>query len=85
MKFGSKMAIFGMIWGGFEGFGPCLGITQPPTTFGRNLPIKTGFFTPSLIADFHFIIVICSLVVDVPAEVFDQSLPLLVMVFNKSD
>ena len=29
VKFGLKKAIFGVIWGGFEGFGPCLGITHP--------------------------------------------------------
>ena len=29
VKFGSKKAIFGEIWGGFEGFGPCLGISHP--------------------------------------------------------
>ena len=29
MKFGSKRAIFGVIWGGFEGFGPCLGVSHP--------------------------------------------------------
>ena len=29
MKFGSKKAIFGVIWGGFEGFGPCLGVSHP--------------------------------------------------------
>ena len=29
MKFGSKKAIFGAIWGVFEGFGPCLGSSFP--------------------------------------------------------
>ena len=29
VKFGSKRAIFGVIMGGFEGFGPCLGISHP--------------------------------------------------------
>ena len=29
MKFGLKKAIFGVIWGGFEGFGPCLGNSHP--------------------------------------------------------
>ena len=29
MKFGSKRAIFGVIWGGFEGFGACLGVSHP--------------------------------------------------------
>ena len=45
VKFGSKMAIFGMIWGGFKGFGPCLGISHPnPTTFGKDFSNKTSFF-----------------------------------------
>ena len=30
MKFGSKKAIFGVIWGGFEVFGPFLGVSHPP-------------------------------------------------------
>ena len=50
MKFGSKKAIFGVIWGGgFEGFGPCLGNSHPtqwhPPTFGKDLPKKSFFYT----------------------------------------
>ena len=82
MKFGSKNAIVGVIWG----FDLVWESATPPTHIWEKSPNKKlGFITPSLIADFHCMIVICSLVVDVPAEVFDQSLPLLVMVFNKSD
>ena len=29
VKFRSKRAIFRVIWGGFEGFGPCLGMSRP--------------------------------------------------------
>ena len=29
MKFGSKRAILGVILGGFEGFGTCLGVSHP--------------------------------------------------------
>ena len=29
VKFGLKKAIFGVIWGGFEVFGSCLGVSHP--------------------------------------------------------
>ena len=50
VKFGSKKAIFGVIWGGVAGFRSCLGISHPnQPTFGGNLPPKKRyFFTPSL-------------------------------------
>ena len=33
-----------MIWGGFEGFGPCLGISHPTNThLGKLSPKKNGF------------------------------------------
>ena len=44
MKFGSKKAIFGVILGGFEGFGPA----TPPTHIWERSPKKTFFFIPSL-------------------------------------
>ena len=45
MKFGSKRAIFGVIWGGFEGFGPCLGISHPTHPhLGEISPPKKVFF-----------------------------------------
>ena len=47
-------AIFGVIWGGFEVFGPCLGISHPhPPTFGKDLPKKNvSFWMPSLICKY---------------------------------
>ena len=44
VKFGSKKTIFGVIWGGFEGFGPCLGIRHPPTHVWENFPQKKRCF-----------------------------------------
>ena len=45
MKFGSKKAIFGAIWGGFEGFGPCLGNSHPTHPhLGKISPKKNGSF-----------------------------------------
>ena len=45
VKFGSKKAIFGVIWGGFEGFGPCLGISHPTHPhLGKISQKKTFFF-----------------------------------------
>ena len=46
MKFGSKKAIFGAIWGGdFEGFGPCLGISHPTHPhLGKISQKKTFYF-----------------------------------------
>ena len=45
MKFGSKKAIFGVIWGGFEGFGPCLGVSHPTHPhLGEISQKKNGFF-----------------------------------------
>ena len=45
MKFGSKKAIFGAIWGEFEGFGPCLGISHPTHPhLGKISQRKTFFF-----------------------------------------
>ena len=45
MKFGSKRAIFGVIWGGFEGFGPCLGDSHPTHPhLGEISQKKTVFF-----------------------------------------
>ena len=45
MKFGSKKAIFGVIWGGFEGFGPCLGNSHPTHPhLGKISQKKTFFF-----------------------------------------
>ena len=45
VKFGSKKAIFAVIWGGFEGVGPCLGIS-PPTHphLGKISQKKRNFF-----------------------------------------
>ena len=40
MKFVSKNAIFGVIWGDFEGFGPCLGISHP---FNFSLKFQLNF------------------------------------------
>ena len=62
MKFGSKRAIFGVIWGGFEGFGPCLGFSHPthPHLGERDLQKKVCFlllpicaFGSHLVVDFH--------------------------------
>ena len=45
VKFGSKRAIFGVIWGGLEGFGPCLGISHPTHPhLGEISQKKTIFF-----------------------------------------
>ena len=45
VKFGSTMAIFGVIWGGFEGFGPCLRISHPTHPhLGEISQKKTVFF-----------------------------------------
>ena len=44
MKFGSKKAIFGVIWGGFEGFGPCLGISHPTHPHLGEISQKNFFF-----------------------------------------
>ena len=44
MKFGSKKAIFGAIWEGFEGFGPCLGISHPTHPHLGKISQKNGFF-----------------------------------------
>ena len=43
MKFGSKKA-FGVIWGGFEGFGPCLGISHPTHPHLGEISQKKRFF-----------------------------------------
>ena len=51
MKFGSKRAIFGVIWGGFEGFGPCLGISHPIHPHLVKISQKKCFFTPSQIVN----------------------------------
>ena len=50
MTFGSKKAIFGVIWGGVKGFGPCLGISQ-----STHPHLGKSFFMPSLIPDLIFI------------------------------
>ena len=53
MKFGSKKAIFGVIWGGFEVFGPCLGVSHPTHPhLGEISQKKTGFFFGSPPKDF---------------------------------
>ena len=44
MKFGSKKAIFGVIWGGLEGFGPCLGISHPTHPHLGEISQKKRFF-----------------------------------------
>merc|ERR1712173_12216 len=45
VKFGSKRAIFGVIWEGFEGFGPCLGVSHPTHPhLGEISQKKNGFF-----------------------------------------
>ena len=44
MKFGSKKAIFGAIWGGFEEFGPCLGISHPTHPHLGKISQKNVFF-----------------------------------------
>ena len=44
MKFGSKKAIFGVIWCGFEGFGPCWESATPPTHIWEKSPKETFFF-----------------------------------------
>ena len=44
MKFGSKKAIFGVIWGGFEGFGPCLGNSHPTHPHLGKISQKKRFF-----------------------------------------
>ena len=53
MKFGSKKVIYGVICGGLEGFGPCLGIShlthphlgeisQEKRVFSYSFPIEEG-------------------------------------------
>ena len=44
MKFGSKRAIFGVIWGVFEGFGPCLGVSHPTHPHLREISQKKKQF-----------------------------------------
>ena len=44
MKFGSKKAIFWVIWGGFEGFEPCLGISHPTHPHLGKISQKKRFF-----------------------------------------
>ena len=44
VKFGSKRAIFGVIWGGFEGFGPCLGVSHPTHPHLGEISQKKRFF-----------------------------------------
>ena len=44
MKFGSKKAIFGAIWGGFEGFGPCLGVSHPTHPYLGEISQKKPVF-----------------------------------------
>ena len=44
VKFGSKKAIFGVIWGGLEGFGPCLGISHPTHPHLGEISQKKPFF-----------------------------------------
>ena len=44
VKFGSKRAIFGAIWGGFEGFGPCLGISHPTHPHLGKISQKKRFY-----------------------------------------
>ena len=55
MKFGSKRAIFGVIWGVLTFFG-----NQPPhpPTFGRDLPKKTFFLLLPLLCCYDFIMII---------------------------
>ena len=44
-----KKAIFGAIWGGFEGFGPCLGISHPTHPhLGKISKKKNVFLAASL-------------------------------------
>ena len=47
MKFGSKRAILEVIWGGFEGFGPCLGISHPTNPYLGKIYQKTFFLDGS--------------------------------------
>ena len=59
MKFGSKKAIFGAIWEGFEGFGPCLGISHPTHPhLGKISQKKRFFFIPSLSYDALYLVAI---------------------------
>ena len=44
MNFGSKKAIFGVILGCFEGFGPCLGISHPTHPHLGEISQKKRFF-----------------------------------------
>ena len=54
MKFGSKKAIFGVIWGGFEGFGPCLGVSHPTHPYlGEISQKKTFFFLAAPLKKIH--------------------------------
>ena len=48
VKFGSKRAIFGVIWGGFEGFGNQPPGTQPTHIWERSSKKNLFFWTPSL-------------------------------------
>ena len=43
-KFGSKKSIFGVIWGRFEGFGPCLGVSHPTHPHLGKSPKKRFLF-----------------------------------------
>ena len=51
VKFGSKKAIFGVIWGGLDLVWES---ATPPTHIWERPPKKTFFFTPSLIATKKF-------------------------------
>ena len=52
VKFGSKKAIFAVIWGGFEGVGPCLGISHPTHPhLGKISQKKRSFLDASPNAD----------------------------------
>ena len=44
VKFGSKKAIFAVIWGVFEGVGPCLGISHPTHPHLEKISQKKRFF-----------------------------------------
>ena len=55
VKFGSKRAIFGVIWGGFEGFGPCLGVSHPTHPhLGEISQKKNGFFLAASLTGLSF-------------------------------
>ena len=57
VKFGSKKAIFAVIWGVFEGVGPCLGISHPTHPHLEKISQKKGFFTPYLNSNSQLMVV----------------------------